>query len=237
MCGRYVTPEQAALERFWHIGRHNWRGLILPLFNVAPTSCVPVITRGEDGVLELSGARWGLIPHWWKNAQPPSLTFNARSEEAAQKPMWRQGLKAQRCLMPVRGWYEWHEVAPAPDAKGRPVKQPYFLHAPDSEVMAFAGLWARWQPPQGEPVVSCALLSKAAAPGIDAIHHRMPVVLKPEHFAAWLDPKTPPEQVQAIIADARTDFAFHPVSTRVNNARNESPDLVRPLQAAGGPGP
>lgn len=234
MCGRYVTPEQAAMERFWHIGRHNWRGLILPLFNVAPTGFVPVIRRGDDGVLELAGARWGLIPHWWKNPQPPSLTFNARSEEAAQKPMWRQGLKAQRCLLPARGWYEWHVVEPAPGGKGRAAKQPYFIHAPESDVIAFAGLWAQWLPPQGEPVISCALLSKAAAPGIDAIHHRMPVVLKPSQFEEWLDPRTPPERIAALIADARTEFAWRPVSTRVNSARNESPELIAPLPAAAG---
>jgi putative SOS response-associated peptidase YedK len=229
MCGRYVTPEQAAMERFWHIGRHNWRGLVLPLFNVAPTGFVPIIIRAEDGVLELTGARWGLVPHWWKNPDPPSMTFNARSEEAAQKPMWRQALKSKRCLMPVRGWYEWQVLSPA-QGKTRAVKQPYFIHDPESDVMAFAGLWSTWGA-DGEPLASCALMTRAAAPSVAQVHDRMPVVLKPSQFGEWLDPATSPARVQEIIADSRTDFAYHPVSTRVNSARNESPDLILPLAA------
>jgi putative SOS response-associated peptidase YedK len=228
MCGRYVSPEQAAIERFWHIGRHNWLQRFLEVFNVAPTSTVPVIIRGDDGVLELNGARWGLVPHWWKNDALPAMTFNARSEEAAQKPTWRQSLKTQRCLMPVRGWYEWSEM----ELEGRKFKQPYFLHAAGDDVIAFAGLWATWRRPETEPVLSCALLTRAASASVAHIHHRMPVVLKPEYFDEWLDPATSPQRIQEIIADARTDFEGYAVSTRVNNARNNSPELLHPLPRA-----
>jgi putative SOS response-associated peptidase YedK len=228
MCGRYVTPEQAAIERYWHIGRHNWLQHILPLFNVAPTSIVPIILQDADGQLELAAARWGLIPHWWSKDALPTLTFNARSEEAAQKPMWRQGLKSQRCLMPVRGWYEWRETASAVPG-GRATKQPYYIHVPGAEVLAFAGLWAQWRKPDGELLRTCALLSRSAADSIAEIHHRMPVVVKPEHFEAWLNPETSAATVQSIIADACSDFTAYPVSTRVNNARNDSPELIQAL--------
>jgi putative SOS response-associated peptidase YedK len=226
MCGRYVTPEEAAIERYWHIGRHNWLRHILPVFNVAPTTIVPIIRLGDDGVLELTEARWGLIPHWWKDAKPPSLTFNARSEEAAQKPTWRQSLKSQRCLMPASGWYEWQAT--------KTPKQPYFIHAPDAEVLAFAGLWAEWQQADAPATLSCALLSKVAADSINGIHHRMPVVVKPEHFEDWLDPRTSSQRIQAIIDDARTDFSARPVSTRVNSTRNNSADLLQPIELASG---
>lgn len=233
MCGRYVSPEQAAMERFWHIGRHNWVNRFASCFNVAPTSTVPILIRAQDGVLELVGARWGLIPHWWKQDMPPSLTFNSRSEEASRKPTWRHSLNKQRCLMPVRGWYEWQQAAAVQGAVGRKIKQPYFIHSSAFEVMAFAGLWATWKPSNAEPVVSCALLSKAAAPLIAQIHHRMPVVLKPQHHEEWLDPGTSPGRVQAIIDDCISDFEGYAVSTLVNNARNNTPQLIEKLATAG----
>ena len=100
-----------------------------------------------------------------------------------------------------------------------------------SNLIVFAGLWAVWTGHDGTQVLSCALLSKAAAPGIVHIHDRMPVVLKPEHFDAWLDPNTPGPDVQEIIADSRNDFDSYPVSTRVNNTRNDFPELLVPLKA------
>jgi putative SOS response-associated peptidase YedK len=219
MCGRYVTAEVAAMERFWHLGRHNWVPFLRPSFNVAPTSQVPIILRDADGALVGETARWGLIPSWWKQPEPPAKTFNARSEEASEKPMWREALKARRCLVPVRGWYEWTE-------KPGGGKQPYFIHAADAEVLALAGLWSQRRQDDGELALSCAVLTCAAATSIAHLHHRMPVVLRNEHQAQWLDPATPAEQVRQIVADARTDFLAYAVSTRVNNTRNNAPDLM-----------
>jgi putative SOS response-associated peptidase YedK len=233
MCGRYVPPDEAALERFWKIARKNWRAWIEPVFNLAPTTQVPILVRADDGALELFCARWGLIPPWWKKDIPPSLTFNARSEEARQKPTWRHGLRAQRCLMPARGWYEWNENEPVRNESGRTVNQPYFLYSPNAEVIAFAGIWAVWESPTG-PVISCALLSKAAAPSIAHIHHRMPVVLAPEQYDTWLSQAATEAEVDAAIAKARQDFAGHRVSTRVNNTRNNSPALIEAVAAQTG---
>lgn len=226
MCGRYVTPGIAAMERHWHIGRHNWLPLVLPGFNVAPSTQVPIILRGADGALEGHAARWGLIPHWWKKPEPPSMTFNARSEEAAEKPTWRDALKSRRCLMPASGWYEWCAV---PDP-GR--KQPYYVQGAQDGPVAFAGLWSRWCPADAEPLLTCAVLTRQAAPSIAAIHHRMPVVLRPEHFDEWLDPATPADRIRDIIADARIDLSGYPVSTAVNSTRNSSQELLAPLTAA-----
>ncbi|HEY6131825.1 MAG TPA: SOS response-associated peptidase [Halioglobus sp.] len=228
MCGRYVSPETAEMERAWHIGRHNWRLKIDRHYNVAPTTQVPILIRAEDGAIELNVARWGLIPSWWKKDSPPSLTFNARSEEAAQKPTWRQSLRTMRCLMPVVGWYEWNEHEKVRSESGRVVNQPYYIHSPHSEVKAFASLWSIWKRPGGEPILSCALLSKEAAPSIADIHHRMPIVLKPEHYDSWLDPTTGAD-VGNLIADASVDFESYPVSTRVNSARNDGPELLEKL--------
>jgi len=227
MCGRYVTPDEAALERSWTLDRRN-SNPFRQSFNVAPTSIVPIVRRAEEGTYALSTARWGLIPHWWSKATPPPLTFNARSEDAATKPMWREAFRHRRCLMPARGWYEWNarELVHA-GGKGRPVKQPYYIHCAQSPVIAFAGLMANWRAPDGERVASCALLSRDAAPVIAHIHDRMPVVRGPEAFAAWLDPDRGVEELKELVAGARGDFIGHRVSTRVNSARSDSPDLVQ----------
>jgi putative SOS response-associated peptidase YedK len=190
-----------------------------------------MVIRAEDDQLELNGARWGLIPHWWKKDAPPSLTFNARSEETAEKPTWRHSMRKMRCLMPARGWYEWNEEEQVRSDLGRLVKQPYFISAPNAEVIFFAGLWSIWTGQDGIRVLSCALLSKAAAPGIVHIHDRMPVLLKPEHFDTWLDPNTAGENVQEIVANSQNEFASYPVSTRVNNTQNDFPELLVPLKA------
>lgn len=226
MCGRYVPPDEAAMERSWRIGRRNWQGWITPRFNVAPTTVVPIIRRADDGAIELLGARWGLIPSWWKKETPPNLTFNARCEDAAEKPTWRQSLRSMRCLMPARGWYEWNEHQAVRNASGRLVKQPYFISSPGSDVIAFAALWSVWRRPGAEPVLSCALLSTEAAPAIANIHQRMPVVLAPGQHAAWLDADTAPDEVARLIAAARQDFTAYPVSPRVGDSRNDSADLL-----------
>ena len=127
--------------------------------------------------------------------------------------------------------YEWNEKEQVRSDSGRLVKQPYFISALESEAIAFAGLWSIWAGHDGAQVLSCALLSKAASPAIVHIHDRMPVVLKPEHFDAWMDPHTPAQGVQEIIADSQDEFASHPVSTKVNNTRNDFPELLVPLKA------
>jgi putative SOS response-associated peptidase YedK len=226
MCGRYVMPDDEAIGEYWAISCRIWLPTLLPRFNVAPTAQVPLLVRNGAGALEPRTARWGLIPSWWHKDKPPASTFNARSEDAAQKPTWRDSLKSARGLMPARGWYEWNPNEPALDAAGREGKQPYFLFCPQDPVIAFAALWSLWERPGAAPVLSCALLSRKAAPAIAAIHPRMPAVLKPEHFSRWLDPATPPETVLALIADARQDLAAHPVGPRVNDARNDGPELM-----------
>ena len=227
MCGRYAIPDEAAVERLCAADFRRGFSWMRPLFNVAPTTQVPVIVQAPDGAQEIQGARWGLIPAWWQKDAPPPITFNARAEEAAAKPMWRDSFKAARCLMPALGWYEWNQDQPLPGKPGRQRGQPYFISCPGAEAIAFAGLRAVWQRPGAAPVCSCAVLTTKAAAGIAFIHPRMPVVLKPEQTRAWLDPATSPGELQDILAAAKAEFSAHPVSPRVNLVRNDSPDLIR----------
>jgi putative SOS response-associated peptidase YedK len=163
----------------------------------------------------LAAARWGLIPHWWKQEKPPAFTINARLEEAAGKPMWRDPMRRSRCLLPAEGWYEWQEVAGG--------KQPYYLRRTDGSPFCFAGLVSTWQ-----DQLSCAILTKVAEGSIAEVHDRMPVVLPDEAHAGWLDPALK-DATEFARTNARSrEFTHYAVSKRVNNGRNEGADLIEP---------
>ncbi|MGH8548358.1 MAG: SOS response-associated peptidase [Methylococcales bacterium] len=227
MCGRYVSPDEAAMERHWRID-HRTGNSFQHRYNVAPTTQVPVVRRSNDGDLELCPARWGLIPPWWKQEKLPAMTFNARSEEASGKPMWRASYRQSRCLVPAAGWFEWQSRDELDESRGelRSIKQPHYIYCEREPVIAFAGLWSLWRGPGMEPILSCAVLTKAAAPSISGIHDRMPVVLATKDYAAWLSPDESVESIGQMLAHSHKDFTSHPVSTRVNNTRNDSPELI-----------
>ena len=187
MCGRYVSPDQAAIERVWHLGRQNSNPFVRR-FNVQPTSIVPMLrVDPESGELELVSARWGLVPSWWKDAKPPQSCFNARLEEAAAKPMWRDAMRRTRCLIPAEGWYEWQPRVRPGSAK--PYKQPYFIHRRDAAPLAFAGLMSAARLADGGEPLLTARFSPRRHPAISRKYHsRMPVVMPVELQAAWLDP-------------------------------------------------
>ncbi len=232
MCGRYVSPDEAAIERFWHIGRHNNRNPFVERFNVQPTTQVPVLRIGhETGAVELTDARWGLVPHWWSKPKAPTFTINAREEEAASKPMWRGPLAQGRCLLPAEGWYEWRaaERVDAVTGEVKTVKQPYFLHLPDNRPFCFAGLMSYATiPGRDEPGLSVAIMTRAASKYVAAVHDRMPVILPDSAHDAWLDPKL--KDANGALGVARKlwldDFQHHTVSLRVNNARVDDPTLI-----------
>ena len=220
MCGRYVSPEQAEIERFWHIGRHN-NNPFGRRFNVAPTSIIPILRLDRStGEIELVNARWGLIPAWWKEPKPPRTTHNARSEDAATKAMWKGPLAKSRCLVPAVGWYEWKQLERTDPATGeiKQVKQPHFFHLPDAQLFAFAGVMAMWKAANDDKwQASCAILTRDAFGPAAEIHDRMPVLLSKDTEAAWLDQKiTDPAQAMAVaFENAVTEVEHHAVSSRL----------------------
>jgi len=223
MCGRYVSPDEAAMERAW--GFTQAPNPFPAVYNAAPTMRLPVVRQAAGGP-ELCAMQWGLIPVWWSREKPPQSTINARVEDAAAKPMWRTAVKRTRCLVPSLGWYEWKK----PEAARR-TKQPYFIHLADYEPFHFAGLWSSWTSKGGETVLSFAILTRDAAPGIAHIHDRMPVVLPHSAYEAWLDPAVTDGAAAATAAAdaALTDFAAYPVSTYVNSPRNQGEECARRL--------
>jgi putative SOS response-associated peptidase YedK len=214
MCGRYVSPEQASIERAWQVRRSSGLDFVRR-FNVQPTTAVPLLML-EEGSLALTAARWGLIPHWWKQDKPPTFTINARLEEAAGKPMWRDPMRRARCLLPAEGWYEWQALAAG--------KQPHYITREDRKPFCFAGLMSVWN-----AQLSCAILTRAAEGPVAQVHDRMPVVFADAAHAGWLDPALEDATGYARANAQSRDFIHYPVSKRVNIARNEGAALIEPL--------
>ena len=229
MCGRYVHPDDAAIEREWHVGRDNSNPFARQ-FNVLPTSIVPLLRRGtESGELALTGARWGLIPHWWKDATLPKFTINARAEEAAGKPMWRHAWRHARCLIPAEGWYEWQAAQRTDPASGetRAYKQPHYIFRRDRRPVCFAALM------ETSPAMelTCAILTRAASESVAGIHDRMPVVLPDELLVRWVRADVDKaEDVAGMVKLAQSNFAHYAVSTRLNTAKTDDAGLLAPLE-------
>ena len=206
MCGRYVSPEAAAIERQWQVAR-RYTADFAAHFNVAPSSQVPLLWM-EDGALALGTARWGLVPHWWTRSVPPRLSHNARMEEAAVKPMWRDALRGARCIVPARGWYEWRPHD----------RQPFYFFRRDGRLAAFAGLMARH-----DGVLTCAILTTQADAGAAEVHERMPLALRGGADEEWLATGAHPL--------AGGEIAHYPVRRLVNSARADGPGLIEPVEA------
>jgi len=196
-----------------------------PSWNVAPTDDVYVVAqRIDDGGHQERGLRtmrWGLIPHWAKEGK--SININARAETVATTPAFRDSFSRKRCLIPADGFYEWE----AKD-KGR---APHWVFRADGYPVGFAGLWSSWKnPADGSWVRSCAIITTAATGVISSLHNRMPVALLPEAWAPWLDRElTDPGKAADVLAPIEADLWMErEVSTRVNNVRNNGPELQGP---------
>lgn len=197
-------------------------------YNIAPTQEIFAVTR--DNGRRLGKLHWGLVPSWSKDLSGASRLINARAETVAQKPSFRAAFKKRRCLILSDGFYEWK------GEKGN--KQPYFLYLPDEKPFAFAGLWEAWKPGDaGEeqpPYYSCTIITREASTSVRDIHHRMPVILQPQAYDRWLDPKNQQSEDLQNILDRQhiRKLSHFPVSKMVNRVQNNSPELIRPLSDA-----
>ena len=177
MCGRYTltSPVEALRQLFDFAGAAPNLG---PRHNIAPTQRAPVIRLGADGGREMQMLSWGLVPYWAEDISLQSHMINARGETVAEKPAFRQAFRQRRCLVPADGFYEWPTV-------GAKSKQPFLFRRQDKVPFAFAGLWERWVPPQGEVLESFTIVNIAANATMAPFHDRIPVILDPLDYAAW----------------------------------------------------
>lgn len=187
-----------------------------PRYNIAPTQNVPAV-RLADGKRQLVMLHWGLIPSWAKEAKLAYSTINARADSVATSPAFRSAFKKRRCLVLADGYYEWQKEGKS--------KLPWLYEMKDHQPFAFAGIWESWQPPGREALASCSIITTDANELAAQVHNRMPVILDPADYSDWLAGEElplipfPPERMTA-----------RPVSTHVNNARNEGAECIEPRQ-------
>jgi putative SOS response-associated peptidase YedK len=229
MCGRFARRSTREVLAEWFGVDLEETSQFTPSYNVAPQSMQPVVRPNRDtGALEFAILRWGLVPFWAKDAKIGYSTINARAEEVATKPAFREALKKRRCLVPADAFYEWAKH----DAKSR---QAFAIALKSGEPYAFAGLWESWRPKekQGEaqkeivPLETFTILTTDANEVLEPIHNRMPVILDRKDYQRWLEPTS----ADRLPVDLMRPFAAErmrawPVSERVGNVRNNDPELL-----------
>ena len=257
MCGRYANARRRQdLVDAFDIEQDTTAEELPPDYNVAPTKPVYAVmerSRDETVTRELHLARWGLVPSWAKDPGIGSRMINARVETVAEKPAYRRAFVRRRCLLPADGYYEWYAsedgektssgVSATPRA-GKPKKQPFYIHPDDGGVLAFAGLYELWRDPGRADddawLWSCTIITTDAPDDLGRIHDRMPMVIRPDRWDAWLDAgRTDADELRSLLAPAMnagegtSRLVAYPVSTAVNNVRNNGPELREPLPAEG----
>jgi putative SOS response-associated peptidase YedK len=246
MCGRFVVASSPALlaERF-DVDEVAIEGAVDPDYNVAPRAQVAVV-RVRDERRVLSRVRWGLVPSWAKDPGIGDRMINARAEGLEAKSAYKRPFAKKRCLIPADGFYEWQVIGPPRTPKGRPPKQPVFIHRRDGEPMAFAGLWDVWKAPEGSPVEgvgadgwlrSCAIVTTRANDLLMPVHDRMPVLLAESAWSTWLDPGNHDVTALArlLVPSPDDELELWPVGPAVSSADNNGPALVEPIAAQPAP--
>jgi putative SOS response-associated peptidase YedK len=251
MCGRYASsrrPEDLVEE--FEIDKSEVKETLAPDYNVAPTKPVyAVVERPPSGSGKDSGkdseepaqrqlrvVSWGLVPFWAKDPSIGNKMINARMETVTEKPAFRKAFASRRCLLPADGYFEWYATEQKTKA-GKPMKQPFFIHPADGGVMAMAGLYEIWRDPtrdDDDPQRfrwTCTVLTTSAEDDLGHIHDRMPLLVEPDRYAAWLDPTTSAaDDLKALLVPAAPGrLEAYPVSTQVNNVRNNGAELLDPL--------
>jgi putative SOS response-associated peptidase YedK len=248
MCGRYASsrkPEDLVEE--FEIDKVEVKEPLAPDYNVAPTKQVyAVVQRSTDpddktgpSERQLRSVKWGLVPFWAKEPGIGNKMINARMETVHEKPAYRRPFASRRCLLPADGYFEWYATEEKTKA-GKPLKQPFFIRPADGGVLAMAGLYELWKDPTRDAddplrfLWTCTVITTSAEDSVGHIHDRMPLMVEPERYAAWLDPANGAvdDLKQLLVPAAPGRLEAFPVSTQVNNVRNNGPELVDPLPAS-----
>jgi putative SOS response-associated peptidase YedK len=221
MCGRFARRSTREVLAEWFGVDLEDAPQFTPSYNVAPQSVQPVIRPGRDsGAPEFAMMRWGLVPYWAKDAKIGYSTINARAEEVAGKPAFREALRKRRCLVPADAFYEWQRI----DAKN---KKPFAIALKSGDPYAFAGLWESWRPKEGEALKTFTILTTDPNELLEPIHDRMPVILEPKDYQRWMEPasveRLPMDLLRPFPAERMTAWT---VGERVGNVRNDDPELL-----------
>lgn len=231
MCGRFTrfTPVADIARTFSAIAS---QGEIQPSFNIAPTQHVYVVQGGVSR--DVKEVHWGLVPSWSVDISRASSMINARVESVREKPSFRNLLSSHRCVIPINGYYEWKQLPRVGKVRA---KQPFYFSSSNGSqychdgMLAIAGLWTTWGSGE-ERYSSCTALTTEATERVSMVHHRMPLLLDRHGLDVWLSDD---EDINlgklALPADLHIDI--HPVSTRVNSARNDDSSLIHEIAIEG----
>jgi putative SOS response-associated peptidase YedK len=228
MCGRFVSASSAdEIAKYFDASPPDVE--LDRSFNVAPTNDIYGIVDAPGG-RRLAVFHWGLVPAWAKEMKLGQKMINARAETLLSKGAFKAALTRRRCLIPADGFYEWQKIP------GQKTKQPMFIRRLDGEPLAFAGLWETWRDPAGPPdaplLHSATIITTAANQTMQPVHDRMPVILPAAAWEQWLSTDNRDlESLTGLLVPAPNDLlTLRPVSTQVNNVRNNGEELVAPVE-------
>lgn len=215
MCSRYFLDADGNIIAYtFTVPVHD---RIRKRFNIAPTQDAPVIRAANDGgAREVAMMRWGLVPSWAKDIKFGTRAINARSDGVATKPAFREALRQRRCVVPATGFFEWQ------GEPGR--KQPFAITKPGHELLAFASLWERWKPAEGEPVETFTIITTEANEQVAKIHDRMPVILPMSAIDTWL--KALPDEAAKLLKPWEGPLELRAVGKYVSSVKNEGPECL-----------
>jgi len=222
MCCRYLLLLQHYREVLAKLGIRGGAEF-LSRYNIAPGSAVPAVrTKPGTSRRELCSLHWGLVPGWTKNDRPAQPLANARAESLVAKPSFREAFRSRRCIIPASGFYEWESVDRT--------KKPWLFRWRDEQPFALAGLWETWRRTDGVELETCAVITTEPNELMRPIHHRMPVMLRPEHFDLWLDPRIeePARLAPALQVAPAAAMSAVAVNSRVNHVDCDQPDCLEP---------
>lgn len=221
MCGRYaLKAPPAELKAYFGLDEVVD---FAPRYNIPPGTNIPVIRQSPEHKRVMHMLRWGLVPHWAKDPSIGNKLNNARGESVAEKPSFRDAFKRRRCIIPADGFYEWK-------TEGK-LKQPYFISLKSGEPMAMGGLWESWKTPEGEILRTCCIITTGPNAVMEPIHDRMPVILAPEHWQAWLE--APVEDIHSWVSPYQADaMQAWPVDRRVSKAVDDDPRMIEAVPSA-----
>jgi putative SOS response-associated peptidase YedK len=224
MCGRArLSSDVSEIKLVFSIPPERPIPNIPANWNAAPTEDLPVVSYDtRAGERRLDVMRWGLVPFWAKDIKVGFANINAKAEGIESKPAFREAFQRRRCLIPFDCFYEWKKLG-----KDR---QPYAVALRDRRLMALAGLSENWRSPAGERVRSFAIVTTACNALLAPIHDRMPVILAPENWSAWLGEKEADlRQLKSLLRPyPADDMVIWPVDKRVGNVNNKDPALIEP---------
>jgi putative SOS response-associated peptidase YedK len=225
MCGRArLSSDVSEIKVAFRIPPERPTPNFAASWNVAPTDPLPVVRYdAKEHQRSLEVMRWGLVPFWAKDIKVGFANINAKAEGIENKPAFREAFRQRRCLVPVDNFFEWQKTPSG--------KQPYAIGLKGGGLMALAGLWENWRSPAGERVRSFAIVTTEPNELCAQLHNRMPVVLGPEAWPAWLGEQPADEaQLKSLLAPYPSEgMVSWPVSARVGNVKNNDPSLIEPI--------